>query len=123
MQPAVIPKQAETAAVRSRGDVDILEHFFVKSYVGTALSLGLLLLNGEEEVVECFARPDLGDRRVIAAAADILQPGPFPFVFQGGSAVALVEVFVKALASTFDAALASLFAHLIGLLSFDQELA
>src|SRR5207249_175798 len=111
------------AAVRSRRDVDILEYFFVHSNVGTALSLALLLLTDEQEVVEGLARPDFGDRRVIAAAANVLQPGPFTVVFKGGPAVALVEVFVKALAPTLDAALASLLAHLVGLLSFDQELA
>src|SRR5205823_6521997 len=80
----VVSEQAEASAARAGGDVDVLEHLLLHGDGRSAQALRLLLLNGQEQVVERFARPDLGDRRIIAAATYVLQPGAFAFVLQRG---------------------------------------
>src|SRR5262245_1239725 len=82
----------------------------------------MLLLNSEQQIVEGFPRPNLGDGRIVAAAAHVLQPSAFALVLLGGPAFALVQVFVKAPAPIVESGLADLLASQVGLLRVDQKL-
>src|SRR5581483_7878807 len=72
---------------------------------------------------ERLARPDLGVRRVGAAAVALLDPAPLPLLFERRRPLPLVQPFVEALPLGVDRGLAVLLAHLVGLLRVDHEAA
>ena len=57
--------------------VDVLHHVGVNRDDRSLARLDLLLLHREQQVVEGLARPDLGEGRVIAGAAQVLDALPF----------------------------------------------